>query len=166
MKETTLNSTFNNLLESGLLTTKQHGNVVFVDPFEITKNIKQISELINQVKKYKQKKTKITLLVSSRFLKTTIQQFMKKANINSSINVVHTLNDVEPSGILFICQDFSDKNLNFVLKKFFNKKILIFCAVSTKENMHYNANGCFPMFIENKEIRKMFFLVTLLDKLI
>lgn len=162
-----LNTKLEKFLEHDLLTVKKNSKTFFLDPFELARNIKQISQLIWKIKKSQKNNLRITILVPHRFFTTAIQKFMIKARLRAPITIVHNVKDIKPRRILFICDDFTESNLDTTLKKLFDKKnIKVFSLVNAKNNKASSKNGCYPLMIDNQETRKYFYLVTLLNKLI
>ncbi len=157
--------TLNELIATDLLTIRKNKKVSIIDPFETTKNLKQIAEMFQML--YETKKSiSVTFLVSNKYFKTTIQDFIKKADFKHNINIVTNFKDVSENTFLFVCQPLNRKELNFLMKSAFNKNIFLINVVTTNSTIYSNKSGSYLTFNEHNKLKKLFFLVTFINNLL
>lgn len=162
-----LDITIDTLLSNDLLTIKGNKKQISViDPFEFTKNIKQLALLIKSLKSEKKREINVNLLVSSKFIKTNIQQFLIKSNINKFIKISNNVNEIKSEDIVIICGDFNIKELNYFLDRLFRQNKYIFNIISNDENIYSKKDGSYILYNENNQLKKIFYFVTLINKLI
>ena len=160
------NTVLETLIDHEFLTVKKdEKNTVIIDPFELIKTINQLGLIIKDLKESK-KDISVNLLVSSRFIKTVLQQFVSKLNPTSQVKISHDISEIKAEQIVIFCGDFSGQELNYFIKKLFFKGKYIFNMVTLDEKMYSNKNNSYTIYNESKEIRKLFYLAALIDKLI
>lgn len=160
------NTVLETLIDHEFLTVKKgEKNTVIIDPFELIKTVNQLGLIIKDLKESK-KDVSINLLVSSRFVKTVLQQFVSKLNPNSQVKISHDISEIKSEQIVIFCGDFSGQELDYFIKKLFFKGKYIFNMVTLDEKMYSNKNNSYIIYNESKEIRKLFYLAALIDKLI
>jgi hypothetical protein len=166
MTDLELNTTMEDLLTNNLLVIKKGEKKTFIiDPFEFIKTIKQLAYVIKDLKQSK-KDMNICFFVSNKFIKTNVQQFIFKLNPTSKIKVVQNLNEIKLESFVVICGDFDMKELDYILKRLFAQNTYIFNIITSNENVYYKENSSYIIYNENKELKKIFYLVALIDKLL
>lgn len=166
MTDLEFNTTIETLLTNNLLVTKKGEKKTYIiDPFELIKSIKQLACVIKDLKQSK-KEVQLSFLVSNKFVKTNVQQFISKLNSNNKIKVVQNLNEIKTENLVVICGDFDIKELDYILKKLFAQNKYIFNIITSNENVYSKNNSSYIINNENKELKKIFYFVALIDKLI
>jgi uncharacterized protein YeeX (DUF496 family) len=166
MTDLEFNTTIETLLTNNLLITKKGEKKTYsIDPFELIKTIKQLAYVIKDLKQNK-KDIQLSFLVSNKFIKTNVQQFLLKLNLNSKIKVAQNLNEIKSENLVVLCGDFEIKELDYILKRLFAQNKYIFNIITPNENIYSRNNSSYIIHNENKELKKIFYFVALIDKLI
>lgn len=141
---------------------KANGKITFIDVFDIIKSIKQLEFILLKLQKIKFKKSEklpIQVIVPNKFIKTMLGQYLLKLNSNSRIKISTNFLNIKSNSVVFIFLDTLNKEHVILLKRLIAKKIFVFFTLNS-------FFGTYNMFINEPKLKKLFFFITLLDKIL
>lgn len=164
-KKSTINlkETVVKLAHANLLTVeKTKGQIRFSNTINLIGEIKQLYNVVHfllELKKRKKQKLPIRIVVSNRFLHTMLKRYLFKLNRFSSIKITRNLLRVKPNTILFILLEYFNRDREVILKGLILKKVYVFFTQT-------GIFGTYNLFLKDFNLKRLFFFVTLLNKIL
>lgn len=139
---------------------KSNNNITFINVFDTIKSIKQLEFLLFKLQKVKAKKLEklpVEIIVSNKFIKTMLCQYLLKLNSSSKIKISTNFLNVKPNSVVFIFLETLNKEHTILFKRLISKKIFVFFTFNS-------FFGAYNLLLNEPKLKKLFFFITLLDK--
>lgn len=151
------------LLINKLLTIKtDKKNVSFLDPFEFTKSVKQLAHILEFFKS-KEKDFRVNLLVSNKFIKTNLENFIRKSNIKNNIDISYNLSEIKSGKFVIVCTDYNKKKLDYTFKRLSQQNKHVFYIITKSNDIYNQKNGSYMLYNDSNDIKKLLYIITLIN---
>ena len=153
------------LLTNKLLSVKTgEKNVSLLDPFEFTKSIKQLAHILEFFKS-DDNDFRVHLLVSNKFIKTNLENFIKKSNIKNIIDISYNLNAIKSGKFVIVCTNNNKTELDYIFKRLSQEDKHVFYIITKANDVYNQKHGFYTMYNDTDDIKKLFYLITLINNL-